>query len=102
MKKILMTAAALSLVASFGSAVAGDVDAGKAKFMVCAGCHGATGAGNDALGYPKLTGLEAAYVAEQLRAFKSGARDNATMKAMSSPLTDADIDNVSAYIATLK
>jgi len=102
MKKVLMTAVALSLVASFGTAVAGDAAAGKAKFAVCSGCHGPTGAGNDALGYPKLSGLEAGYVAEQLRAFKSGARDNATMKAMTAGLTDADMDNLGAYVATLK
>jgi cytochrome c553 len=49
-----------------------------------------------------LAGLQAAYVAEQLRAFKSGARDNATMRAMTAGLKDTDIDNLAAYVATLK
>jgi cytochrome c553 len=102
MNKILIAAAALTLAGSFGNAVAGDAAAGQGKFAVCAGCHGPTGAGNEALKYPKLAGLEAAYVAEQLRAYKSGARDNATMKAMTAGLSDADMDNLSAYIATLK
>lgn len=102
MKKVVMTVAALSLVATFGTAVAGDAAAGKAKFAVCAGCHGPTGAGNAALGYPKLSGRDAAFVAEQLRAFKSGARVNATMKAMTAGLTEADMDNLAAYVATLQ
>ena len=102
MKKLVIAATAFALLGGFGSAVAGDAAAGKAKFAVCAGCHGPTGAGNEALKYPKLTGLEAGYVKQQLTAFKSGARDNATMKAMTAGLNDADMDNLAAYIATLK
>ena len=102
MKIVLTTAAAILLTAAAGVASAGDAAAGKMKFAVCAGCHGPTGAGNEALKYPKLTGLEAAYVSEQLRAFKSGTRDNATMKAMTAGLNDSDMDNLAAYIATLK
>lgn len=81
---------------------AADLMAGKEKYKVCAGCHGPTGMGNAALGYPQLSGKDAAYVAEQLRAFKSGRRESATMKAMVSGLNDADIDNVAAYVATLQ
>jgi cytochrome c553 len=105
MKKIVIAASALVLAGSFGSAVAGDAAAGQGKYAVCAGCHGPTGAGNEALKYPKLTGLEEAYVAQQLHDFKSGKRQTpmaATMKAMTAGLSDADIDNLAAYIATLK
>ena len=70
--------------------------------MICAGCHGPTGAGNAALKYPKLAGLQAGYVVEQLRAFKNGSRENATMKAMTAGLSDADIANLGAYVETLK
>lgn len=102
MKNIVIAAATVALIGGAGSAVAGDAAAGKAKFAVCAGCHGPTGAGNEALKYPKLSGLEAAYVKQQLVAFKSGARDNATMKAMTAGLNEADMDNLAAYIATLR
>ena len=102
MKNFVIAATAFALIGGFGTAMAGDAAAGKGKFAVCAGCHGPTGAGNEALKYPKLTGLEAAYVKQQLVAFKSGARDNATMKAMTAGLNDADMDNLAAYIATLK
>ncbi|MDJ0740287.1 MAG: c-type cytochrome [Gammaproteobacteria bacterium] len=102
MKPILIAVTAFALAGTFGSAVAGDAAAGKAKFAVCAGCHGPTGAGNEALKYPKISGRDAAYVKDQLIAFKSGTRDNATMKAMTAGLNAADIDNLAAYIATLK
>lgn len=42
----------LSLSGKQGS---GDAEAGKAKFMVCAGCHGMDGKGNPAMGAPNLT-----------------------------------------------
>jgi len=102
MKMTVIAVAIIGLTGSFGVAVAGDAAAGKLKFAVCAGCHGPTGAGNEALKYPKLAGRDAAFVSQQLRAFKSGARDNATMKAMTAGLSETDIDNVAAYVATLK
>jgi len=102
MNKPLVTMICAALFAHAGFAGAADLAAGKARFVVCAGCHGPDGAGNAALGYPPLAGKDAAYVAEQLRAFKSGKRDNATMRAMVSGLSDDDIDNVAAYVATLQ
>ena len=106
MKKIVSFAvismAALSFNAT-ASEAAGDAEAGKASYAMCGGCHGATGAGMPAAGYPKLSGQTEAYIYEQLMAFKNGTRVNATMNAMAATLaTEADVRNVSAYIATLK
>ena len=92
----------VALICVTGPVGAASVAAGKVKFAVCAGCHGPTGAGNPSLNYPRLAGRDASFVAAQLRAFQSGARDNPTMKVMAAGLTDADIDNLAAYIATLK
>lgn len=83
-------------------AAAGDTAAGKTKFVLCAGCHGPTGAGNAALKYPRLAGLEESYIRQQLRAYKAGQRDNPSMRAMTAGLSDADMDNLAAYIATLQ
>lgn len=41
---------------------------------VCAVCHGATGAGNQALGAPRIGGLRAAYLTRQLELFRTGTR----------------------------
>ena len=100
--KIALVGIAIAALLGGYTAHAGNVAAGQKKYVLCAGCHGPTGAGNEALKYPRLAGLRANYVAEQLRAFKSGARDNATMRAMTAGLKDADIENLAAYVATLK
>lgn len=90
---------ALAMAAT--SAVAGDAEAGKAKFGTCAGCHGANGVSTTPAN-PSLAGKDEAYIKAALNAYKSGAKDNATMKAMTASLSDADIDNIAAYVATLK
>lgn len=102
MKKFVIAATAAALMGFAASAVAGDAAAGKAKYGTCSGCHGANGAGLAAAGYPALTGKDAATIAEALHAFKSGARQNPTMQAMVAGLSDADIDNIAAYVATMK
>ncbi len=71
----------------------------------CQGCHGPTGAGNPGSGYPQLTGQFAMYTMKQLRAFKDGSRSNDDGKVMRNALasmTDAEIEAVAQYIASLK
>ena len=92
------------------STVKGDATAGKASYMICQTCHGPTGGGNKALNTPRLTGLQDWYIVRQLKNFKSGARGTKAgdtygmqMRPMALTLTtDAAINNVAAYIATLK
>jgi cytochrome c oxidase subunit II len=90
--------------------VKGDAEAGKAAYGTCAACHGAKAEGNKALNAPALAGQHDWYVVRQLQNFKSGLRGSAPgdtfgaqMKPMAATLADqAAIDNVAAYIATLK
>ena len=90
--------------------VKGDATAGKASYMICQTCHGPKGGGNRALNSPGLTGLQDWYIVRQLKNFKSGARGTKAgdtygmqMRPMALTLTtDAAINNVAAYIATLK
>ena len=89
--------------------VAGDPAAGMPLYAVCTACHGAQGEGNAALHAPKLAGQGDWYLRRELRNFKSGARGTAdqdvngkAMAAMAATLaTDADVDNVVAYIKSL-
>lgn len=97
----LQILAALSLALMTNVAVAGDAAAGKAKSATCAGCHGAAGI-SAAPNYPNLAGQKEAYLAKQIKDFKSGARKDPTMNAMVAALTDADIANLAAYYAGLK
>jgi cytochrome c oxidase subunit II len=88
---------------------AGDVEAGKALFAVCAACHGAQAEGNPAMNAPKLAGQAGWYLKRQLQAFKSGARgthDKDVFGKMMAPMAatladDTAIDNVVAYVKTL-
>lgn len=101
MKKLLTTAAASALLLMSATAVAGDAGAGKTKYAMCAGCHGANGVSASPT-YPSLAGKDAAAIKDSLTKYRSGELDNATMKAMAAGLSDADIDNLAAYVATLK
>jgi len=70
----------------------------------CSGCHGATGNGNPAAGFPALAGQNAAYTVLQLQAFRSKDRANdanAMMRGVAERLTDAEIDAVANYISGL-
>lgn len=69
----------------------------------CAQCHGPGGAGVGS-SFPPLAGQPAAYVAEQLKAWKSGARPPGPlglMEAVARKLKDSDIQAVSDYYAGL-
>ncbi|TDR17542.1 c-type cytochrome [Marinicella litoralis] len=82
-------------------AMAGDVAAGKAKSAVCAACHGADGISPTPI-WPNLAGQKEAYLVKQIKAFKSGERKDPSMAPMVAGLSDADIENLAAYYASLK
>ena len=79
---------------------AGDAEAGKAKSVTCAACHG--GAGISPTGtWPNLAGQKEEYLVAQITAFRDGTRENAQMAPMVSNLSDEDIANLAAYYASL-
>lgn len=88
-----------ALFGAQGSVLAGDAAAGKAKSAMCAGCHGANGV-SAAPNYPNLAGQKAQYLAKSIKDYKSGARNDPSMKAMVGGLSDGDIDNLAAYFAS--
>jgi cytochrome c553 len=105
--KNLPSAAAISvslLAAVFAvtAHASGNAAAGKTKSALCAGCHGADGNGGADPSWPKLAGQDADYIAKQLKEFKSGARKDPTMSAMSAPLSEQDMKDLGAYYASLK
>ncbi|MGL5326352.1 MAG: c-type cytochrome [Aeromonas sp.] len=82
-------------------AKAADIEAGKAKAAVCAACHGVAGKASVPV-YPHLAGQQEAYLVKQLKAFKDGSRKEPLMVPFMAPLTDADMENLAAYYASLK
>lgn len=82
------------------AAVAGNAERGgiRRNELYCDACHGVDG--NSATPeWPTLAGQDAAYMMEQLRALRAGARPNAEMQPMAAPLADADIADLSAFYA---
>jgi cytochrome c553 len=83
------------------AAAAGDVAIGKQKAIACAACHGQQGLSTvpDA---PNLAGQPELYLTTQLKAYRSGDRKHEVMTLMAKPLSDADIENLSAWFAAFK
>lgn len=83
------------------NARAADIEAGKAKAAVCAACHGVAGKASVPV-YPHLAGQQEAYLLKQLKAFKDGSRKEPLMVPFMAPLSEADMENLAAYYASLK
>jgi cytochrome c oxidase subunit 2 len=90
--------------------VTGDVAAGQAAYMVCAACHGQKAEGVEALGGPKLAGLDDWYLVRQINNYNKGLRGydpkdtyGMQMRPMAATLgTEKAVNDVVAYINTLK
>jgi cytochrome c553 len=67
--------------------------------VACAQCHAFTGGSDTSGAFPRLAGQPAAYLAEQLRDFATGARANAIMGPIAKGLSADDIEDVAAYFA---
>lgn len=102
MKKTFLAVVTAGLV-SFGMAAhAGDVNAGKGAYGTCMGCHGGNGEGGVG---PAVKGRDAGELATLLKKYRAGEQVGpmtAMMAPMAASLSDADIDNLAAYMASLK
>ena len=87
----------------------GDGEKGKAGFATCTACHGADGAGNEAMKAPPINQLPDWYIVRQIGKFKAGIRGyqaedtaGATMKGIAGTVADdAAARDLAAYIQTL-
>lgn len=91
------------------SSLHGNAGAGADSYVVCVACHGDDGLGNPDLHAPPIVQLDDWYLLNQLRNFKSGARGarpgdtwGATMRVNSLVLTDQAMQDVIAYVQTLR
>jgi len=79
---------------------AGDASAGKAASASCAGCHGEAGVSANAA-WPSLAGQDAQYLANALKGYKDGLRNDAVMKGMAASLDARTIADIASYYASL-
>ncbi|MEO8803004.1 MAG: cytochrome c [Rudaea sp.] len=72
----------------------------KVLAVPCEACHGKDG---NAIAdqYPRLAGQYHDYLAQALREYRSGDRQNPIMGGFAKPLSDAEIDALSRYFAAM-
>lgn len=105
MKKLIV--ALVFGAVSLNAFASGDVAKGEAlaKKYNCASCHGADFKTPIDPSYPKLAGQYADYLVHALTAYKRGnkayGRNNPIMGGMAQPLSDQDMADIAAYIASL-
>lgn len=80
-----------------------QVEEGKKLYArLCIYCHGASGYGSESI--PRLASQQTTYLQLSLKRYRSGSgkRINPRMQAYTRNLQDADIVNLSAYLASLR
>lgn len=101
---LFLLVAVCLLLATSPALAAGNADAGKQLYTTkCRACHGADGNPNPAmakkgvhpLSGPEVQGMSDAELAKKIK-------ETASHKALVKTLTDADVDNLVAFIRTLK
>ena len=82
--------------------LAGDAERGAVIAQTCTGCHGIPGYFNAQPAYhvPKLGGQNADYIEVALQGYRRGTRAHETMQAQASTLSDQDIADVAAFLAS--
>lgn len=101
-----------SVMFAAGAAQAADLAAGQAAYQKfnCASCHGADAKTPIMPAYPILAGQHADYLEHALKAYKRGQagapataniRKNAIMGGMAMALSNEDIKNMAAWMASL-
>lgn len=86
------------------AAQAADLAAGKAKAdQACAACHAKEGNWSAPIdpSYPKLAGQHKDYLYQALLQYKDGRRKNGIMAGMAAALSKDEMNNLSAYFASL-
>jgi sulfide dehydrogenase cytochrome subunit len=71
----------------------------KALAATCANCHGTNGRAIDGSAVPGLAGMPAAYLSEQMKAFKSGTRPATVMHQLAKGYSEAQVEQIAAYFA---
>lgn len=96
---LIMTGALLAAVAG-PAAAQSAAPSGSMLGAACVLCHGANGEG--AGGVAAIKGHTKDYIADMMKRFKSGERPSTVMQRLAKGFSDAEIDAVATYFASLK
>lgn len=102
LRRLLSSAAALAASLLLTPAhAAGSADAGQARSVVCAACHGADGNSFNPE-WPSLAGQNENYLIKSLQSFKDGSRQNVLMNAQAAGLSEQDMLDLAAWFSAQK
>jgi cytochrome c553 len=103
LKRILLTALSCLPLYAQADDVAKTIalQGNKQGATACQTCHGADGGGTASTGFPRLAGLDAGYIEQQLLNFRSGKRSNPVMKPIAEALSKKEVPLMAAYFAAL-
>ena len=79
--------------------VEGSAEAGQARSVTCAACHGPDGNSVNPA-WPSIAGQNAPYILKQLEAYKSGSRTDPLMTAQAMPLSEQEMRDLAVYYAS--
>lgn len=107
MKRLTLVGVVLAACFGLGTSevlAAGNPAVGKILAEPCMGCHGIPGYNTQYPTYhvPKLGGQHSAYIIAALKEYRAKTRGFKTMQAQAASLTDQDIEDIAAYLATIK
>jgi cytochrome c553 len=91
----------VGLLAPSVAGAAGDASAGKGKAQMCAVCHGLDGVAMRP-DVPNIGGESDLYLTKQLKAFRSGERQQEEMSIVAQGLSDEDIADLVAWYSSLR
>jgi cytochrome c553 len=95
----LFTAVVTAIAAT--ASAQGDAARGQQKAISCGACHGADG-NSETEEWPKLAGIDEAYIVAQLRAFQADQRQDPLMGPQAMGLTEEDMHDLGAFYASKK
>ena len=82
---------------------AADANRGKELYSTCIECHGTDGMGKVEKEAPKIAGQYDWYIISSIKQFKAGVeRKNPTMLPYIKGLSSKDIEDLAAYISSMK
>lgn len=101
---LLAASLALGWTPALATADEAAIERGRTLAGTCLGCHGVPSYTNVYPTYhvPKLGGQHAEYIVAALKAYQSGERSHATMRAHSVRLSEEQIRDIATYFSSLE
>lgn len=95
--------AVIGVFAAGSAAAEGNIEEGRVLADTCKGCHAVDTYNNVYPTYhvPRIGGQSADYLVAALTLYRDGDRAHVTMQAQASSYSDQDIQNISAYLASV-